>query len=470
MSVVSAITSRVDSWVNALTGLGTLRDKVTHAQIAPGVKLTDGQLEALFNDDDLAKRIINKIPREALRRGFTLNLEGASENDDADIGREMIDRYNKLRSTPKLREAWIWGRLYNGGAIFIGADDGQRPDQPLNEKTIRTVEFLNVLKRPQLKMLARDGDITSPTYNEPTLYELKQAKDAGGMPHPTGTIIHASRMIMFDGTLTARTQGYNVQDGDWGDSVLQSVHDALRQTATAWQSVAHLISDASQGVLKIENLVDLIATDGQEALRTRIQMMDLARSVCRSILVDAERESFERIATSFAGLPEMMDRMILRVAAAAEMPVTMLFGRSPAGLNATGESDIRGWYDTVSDAQTDVLKPRLERLLTVLMLAKDSPTKGTLPKRWEIEFNPLWQPTEKEQAEVLKIKADTHVALVGQNIMMETESALALAPDFPTIDVDHRRKLLDADLEAGLRPSEIGVPDPEDDEDAPDAT
>lgn len=462
-AAASAIGTRVDSWVNAMTGLGTLRDKVTHAQIVTGAKLTDSTLEALFNDDDLAKRIVNAIPRDATRRGFKLVFESETDDDDSDASREMMDQVRQLGVVAKLRQAWIWSRLYGGGAVFVGADDGQDPEFPLNEQAIRSVEFLNVLSRPQLTIRRRYEDIAFANYGEPELYEVTQVNYGGGGQR-TGVLIHESRLIVFPGVMAACTQGSNVTG--WDDSVLQAAHAPLQQAATAWQSVTHLISDASQGVLKIANLVDLIATNGQEALRTRISMMDIARSVCRSVLLDADRESFERIATSFAGLPEMMDRVMMRTAASAEMPVTRLFGRSPAGMNATGESDTRGWYDTVEDARGDVYQPRLERLLRIMMLAKASPTGGKVPERWCIEFIPLWQPTEKEQADTLKVKADTHVALVGQTIMMAAESALALAPDFPTIDVEHRRDLMKVDIEAGLRPGEDpnGGEDDEDDE------
>src|SRR4029077_19739346 len=127
----------------------------------------------------------------------------------------------------------------------------------------------------------------------------------------------------------------------------------------------------------------------------------------------------------------------------AEMPVTLLYGRSPAGMNATGESDIRGWYDSVSDAQHDTLKPRLTRLITLLFLAKDGPTQGRVPDRWCLEFNPLWQPTDKELADTKKIKADTYVALGGAQIVTESEAAIGLAPDFPVIDVAQREELRD---------------------------
>jgi hypothetical protein len=150
----------------------------------------------------------------------------------------------------------------------------------------------------------------------------------------------------------------------------------------------------------------------------------------------------------------------MRMSAAAEQPVTLISGRSAAGMNATGESDIRGWYDTVAEGQTDEFKPRLERLLNLMFLAKDSPTSGRVPANWCVEFNPLWQPTDKELADTKKTKADTYVALVGAQIMTDAEAGLGLAPDFPTIDVDSRTTLAEADAEAGLRPREVNVPPP----------
>lgn len=468
MSVVSAMVSRADSWINAMTGLGTLRDKLTHAKVVPSTKLEDVTLETLFNDDDVARRIVTKLPRDAIRRGFEIVLEGddATADAEADVARLMDDQLAKLDAVSKLREAWIWARLYGGGGIFVGAEDGLSPEQPLNETGIRTVRFLNVIKRPQLTVKQRYLDLKSPFFGEPEIYTVGATKTPLGA---TGGIdIHATRLIMFRGARTAQTTMESPTG--WDDSVLQTVYAALQQSTTGWQSVAHLMTDASQGVLKVANLVDLIATGGQEALRTRISMMDLARSVCRAILVDAEKESFERVSTSFTGLPEVMDRLMMRVASAAEMPVTLLFGRSPAGLNATGESDIRGWYDVVSDGQNDELKPRLERLLRLMFAAADSPTRGRVPERWSVEFAPLWQPTDREIAETDKIKADTYVALVGAGIMTDAEAGIGLAPDFPSISAEHRQELMEADLEEGLRPREVNTPpepepesDPDDD-------
>jgi uncharacterized protein len=452
MSVAARVVHRVDSWVNALTGLGGMRDKLSHAQIIPGLRLQEGQLEALYNDDAFAAKIVDKLPRDATRRGFTLEFEGLDKDQSAEVMRALIGRMEDMSALPKLREAWIWGRLYGGGGVFVGADDGLDPAEPLNEGNIRDIAFLNVLKRTQLQVRKRYEDVRDPLFGEPELYAVRRTSS---MSTTEEVLIHRSRLIMFPGAMTAR--GINSGDG-WDDSVLQRAEESIRQSATAWQSTAHLVSDASQGVLKIANLVDLIAAGSEAVLRTRMEMMDMARSVCRSILVDADREAFERVATSFAGLPEMLDRFMMRDAAAAEMPVTLLYGRSPAGLNATGESDIRGWYDTVEDAQNDVLRPRLERMVRLFMLAKAGPTNGKEPDNWKLVFRPLWQPTDKERADTKKVKADTVATLVTAQIILAEEAALELTQDgdFSTIDVDVRRRALAAELD--LLEEEAGKP------------
>lgn len=45
--------------------------------------------------------------------------------------------------------------------------------------------------------------------------------------------------------------------------------------------------------------------------------------------------------------------------------MTKLFGRAPAGMNATGESDLQNYYDYVDTLRESVLAPILRRLLPV---------------------------------------------------------------------------------------------------------
>jgi phage-related protein (TIGR01555 family) len=275
-------------------------------------------------------------------------------------------------------------------------------------------------------------------------------------------VIHESRLILFRGALTANTQSVSLNK-DWDNSVLQRVYDAVQQSSSAWMSVTHLLTDASQGVLKIKDFVQMLKAQGEPLLRKRLQMMDIARSVCRTIAIDADKEEFTRVATSFAGLAELLDKQMLRVAAAAEMPQTVLWGRSPSGLNATGESDTRIWYDTVDGGRDSELKPRLEQMIRVIMSVPNGPTKGKILDEWEIKFPPLWQPTEKERSEVFKARADALVALTNAQICEPEAAALHLAHsgEFNELDIETLEAVLEALRKERLAdPLDENQPDP----------
>lgn len=452
---IGDIMMRVDAWQNALTGLGTLRDKTKYHEARATAPLNDAELQAMFDDDDIASRIIEQLPADAVRQGFRLKLEQDDTPNATTIARDIVKAVDALQGLQKLREAWIWGRLFNLGAVFVGAEDGQDPSLPLNVERVEHVRFLNVLRRTQLRVDKYYTDVRAPKYGEPELFEIVQQAGStyGEERLLTGIKIHESRMLIFRGVMTAREpvlSGSILTD----HSVLQRCKEALQYGSQAWMSATHLMSDASQGVLHIQNLIQMLSTNGEGLLKKRMQMMDLARSVCRSILVDADKEKFERVPTSFQGLPDMLDRQMMRISAAARMPLTILFGRSPAGMNATGESDTRSWYDQVATERAEKLDPKLRALIEMLMRAKDGPTSGKVLDGWEIQWNPLWQPTDKEQAETFKLKADALAGLVTAQVVQPEEAALKLAHDggFAELDVESREHALEVVLERVANP------------------
>jgi len=452
---ITDIVARIDGWQNAVSGLGTLRDKTKYHTPTPTAALSEGELIALFDDDDVAARIIEQLPSDSVRQGFRLKLESDDSAQATTIARDVVKAVDALQGLQKLREAWTWGRLYNLGAVFVGADDGALDArEPLNVEGVRSVKFLNVLRRTQLQVETYYTDVRAPKYGEPETFRLlQQAGTTYGKRVESEVIIHESRLLIFRGVMTAREpilSGGLLTD----HSVLQRCKEPLQYASQAWMSASHLMADASQGVLHIKDLMRMLATNGEGLLKKRMQVMDLCRSVCRAILVEAETEKFERVTTSFQGLPDMLDRQMMRVSAAARMPLTILFGRSPAGMNATGESDTRAWYDQVATERAERLEPKLRYLIELLMRAKDGPTKGKLLDGWEIHWNPLWQPTDKEQAETFKLKSDAICGLVNAQVVQPEEGALKIAHDggFQELDVASREQALKVVLDRVANP------------------
>ena len=454
---------RSDSWENAVTGLGTLRDKLQAHTPRMRNQLSDTALEALHTEDDICARIVEQLPADALREGFSVAIKSDQVADTTTVGKDIDKVLAGLGAEAALREAWVWGRLYGFGAVFLGVDDGRTPDDPLDLEAVVRLTHLTVFRRTQLQQNTYYGDLSAPNYGKVETYRVTNL----GVPHGSTAkpisaaastlVIHESRLLAFRGVLTSR---YGAQAACfWDDSILQRVFQAVQASSSSWMGAAHLMTDASQGVLKIANLMQLMTAAGEEKLRARIKFLDICRSVARAILLD-ERESFERIATPFSGIPELLDRFMMRVASAAQMPVTVLFGRSPAGMNATGESDIRTWYDQVAAERGKRLTPAIDKLVRAVMATDKGPTNGKQLDGFEVCYPPLWQPTAKERAETFKTTADALSTLVTAKIILPEEAGIKLAKsgDFDELDVEAREASLQYELERGEQePDELGA-------------
>lgn len=369
--------------------------------------------ESLWRTNDVAARIIEKVPAEALRPGFGIKL------DDKEKAELVSARMEELNVEQAFYEAATKERAFGGCAIFpVLRDDVADLARPLNEDRIAGISHLQVFESRELKPATYYDDPLRPKFGEPETYWLwPQAR--GGVTSTMGVLVHESRLIIFPGIRVSRSQ---VSQDDWGDSVLQRPHEVLRDFGISWAALGVMLTDFSQATMSIEGLAELIAQDKDEVIRNRIKAVELARSTVRMVLTDS-KETYKREQTPVAGLADLLDRFESRLAAAADMPITVLMGRSPAGLNATGESDVRLFYDRVGVYQRLHLRPRLEQLVRMILRDRLGPTRGKEPDTWSIEFNPLWQPSAKEQADTRKTVADTDAIYLQWGVVSPDEVA-----------------------------------------------
>jgi len=484
---------RVDGWANAVTGFGTRRDKTTHTHFEPSMLLADQELSNLYTFDDLAARVVDAYPREEWRLGFGLKgIAPDSVNDCA----KYFRRFDVVGVCLAAR---IWGRLYGGCAIWAIVDDGLTPDQPLNRDAIRTVHGLRVIDRRFLypatwytaQRIADEG-LPMAKLGMPETYRVF-VPTAGGGEAIIG-IIHESRLVRFPGERTEHLQ--KVRRLDWDLSVLQKAHDALSQTGDTWRAINILVQDANQGVYKIQNLYDMVSDDvaqgdasggdptGGGALLKRASIMDQLRSTLRAIVLDKDKEDFARTPTTFTGLPELSDRGWNRLAACSEIPVPVLTGQAPAGLNATGDAVMQWWFAKVDANRTQIDEPALLDLLGILLSAQDAPElalpeepgKGRKDATAEsgsekadpldaigIVWLPLWAPTAKELSEIRLARAQEAQIYITQQVLLPEEVALGMPEDWWSFRRDWREDSLEqegADMLDQQREAKLNPPAP----------
>ncbi len=390
-----------DAWANPTTGVGGPRDKLAGFEFYGGAQWLwpDERLSDLYEEDDMAARVVDALPTEAMRKGWTPRLSG----QDAEAQGRVLDTCDRLDVTGNVLEARKWARLYGQAAIFLGADDGGQLVHPLIDGAVQRLHFLHTLEREELSPNRWQEDPSAPDFGKPLTYRISHLNHGGGH----NIEVHASRLIVFDGVKTTKRK--RIQRNGAGASVLLRVLKVLEQFNGSFAQSLAILGDANQNIYKMAGLAGMLrAPDGGAALKERLTAIDEARSAINALLLDAEKDDFIRSQIgALTGISDLLERFELRLSAAAETPLTVLLGQSPGGMNATGESDRAIWHARIESERGDHMLKPIERILRLIFASKYGPTGGRQPSNWKVVWGKLWEPTAKEQAEIDNINAQT---------------------------------------------------------------
>jgi uncharacterized protein len=403
--------NRYDGWQNVLTGLGIRgRDKNLATNFRFCRKFGAGELDQLYRADGMTRRVIDIVAEDMIRQGFEIDNEPSGM---------VLTRFDELGINKIIIDIIKWARLYGGSLGILGVADGRPLDEPINENNIRELKWIHVFDRFSVSNADGiiEGDLNSPNFGKPLRYLVTDNRSGKNF------IVHNDRTIRMDwNELSPRRTQEN--DG-WGDPLILSIYEELKNYSSAFSNSGVLIHDFVNHVLKIPNLAQIFASEcGDSQVQKRIDILNMAKSVLNTVVIDAE-ESYEKISTNLSGLPELLDRFMLGVSSVTGIPITLLFGRAPAGLNATGESDIRNYYDMIKNKQECNLRPVLEKLIQLIFLSKDGFFKGEEPQDWKLKFIPLWQNTDQEEADIRRTVAETDAIYIDRGVLDPDEVAVS---------------------------------------------
>src|SRR5690606_10810140 len=125
-SLLAAIRERIDGWINPLTGFGTERDRSTHSSFVRDTPLDTEELAALYHNDGFAKKIAEALPKTALFQGIVV------ESEDNEAETIVAKKLEKLSALEAVQLGRVWGRVFGGGIIVLGVDDGRPVTEPLD--------------------------------------------------------------------------------------------------------------------------------------------------------------------------------------------------------------------------------------------------------------------------------------------------------------------------------------------------
>jgi phage-related protein (TIGR01555 family) len=411
MQLASAVASKVrlDGWSNVLTGLGIAGRDKRMSMAYQWNRKTESDLEHLYASDDVARRVVDYVPDEGTRQWIELRMKSGDES----LAEMIAEEHERLQVKEKFNEAWKWARLYGGAGLLIAVDDGRDLEEPLDLGALRTVKSLTLLNRFELNTQQLITDLEHPEFGNPLIYMVS--------PRTTTTdiaslMVHHTRIIRFDGIdLPRRLKEVNDY---WSDSVLSKMENVLRNYNGAHDSTAAALQDFRLMVLKMKNLASMIGSDDDKALLARLQLMNMSKSVLNSVVVDADSESIDHIATNFTNIDKVLEKVEARLVAASDLPHTVVLGEGAAGtLSGGGESEDDNAKDYVAAHQRAVLEKPINRINEIIMSARRGPTSGRILEDLTWDFRPLWQMSEKEKAEIHKAQAEADAIYLDRGVL-----------------------------------------------------
>lgn len=405
--------------VNLVSKLGTSRDKASHDQFAWHVPKLVFELDNLYKSNATASKIIDKPVQDMMRQGYYFGGIAGKELKklDAELDRLKLDVH--------LGRAMRLSRLHGKSYILLATADNKALSTPIS--AAKGLSYITTLSVSQLAAgnEMRPASEAGGCYDKPVYYRLQK-----GLGATATEIIHHSRII-------------EIVWSD-GDSILQNIHAELLRFASVNANAASLVHEAKIDIIKTPDLADQIEQHTDSIVK-RFALVGMLKGNNGTVLLDKE-EDFISKSYNFSGLPDLMQEFAIQLAGVADIPYTILFGRSPSGLSATGEHDLKNYYDTVGSYQRDYLRPVLQKLLNLI--------GGYLLPNKDITliFSPLWQIDEKTLSEIEKNNAERDIKYLEAAVITEAQIAKQLVEQdtYTVIDDAHIELLSGLNFNAEL--------------------
>lgn len=353
-------------------------------------------LEAAYRSSWICGLAVDVVAQDMTRAGIDFQASGL---DPEDAGK-LHQAFERMRLWDQLCDTVKWSRLY-GGAIAVMLIDGQLPSTPLNVERVGRGKFKGLLVLDRHQVLPSLNEIVEeygPDLGQPKFYQVLH-----NAPALRQQKIHYSRVIRLEG-LKLPWQQAQTENG-WGQSVLERLWDRITAFDSTTDGAAQLVYKAHLRTIKIKGMRQNVGAGGA-ALKGLVAQVDMMRQMQRNegiTMMDGEDE-FEAHSYTFAGLDNILMQFGQQIAGATQIPLVRLFGQSPAGMNATGESDLRTYYDNIAQQQDSTLRaPLSARLLPVLA---QSELGQHMPDGVAFGFVPLWQMSAEQKADVASKTVD----------------------------------------------------------------
>lgn len=382
---------------------------------------------SILTQSGIMQRIIQAYALESTREGWEIKTrDNKNSNDKAAKINQIEARMKELGVKDKLKHAVEMMVTFGGGFIYpkIKGDD--------------SIEGGSELQTPLYKEKIGKGDLEEFRMIEP-LYCTPNAFNASNplMPHfykpqtwnVLGNVIHSSRLLHFKynevPTLIKPIYLFN------GIPLTQLCLDHIYGYESIRHNIVGVIGRYNINIFKT-NMNALINDTGDfadgESVIDRLKLANALRDNFSIFALNndlAAPEEWQQFTMSIAGFSEVLAQNAELICAVACIPAVVLFGTTPKGFNATGDTELRIWYDRVGAFQNNNLLSQLQLMYEYVQLD----LFGKIDDDLIIEFKPLWKSSALERSQIRLNKMQESIGYVDSGILINTEIRRSLAED-----------------------------------------
>jgi hypothetical protein len=189
-------------------------------------------------------------------------------------------------------------------------------------------------------------------------------------------------------------------------------------------STARLLEKIS--LLVVQTDMDAVLSDehGIELFDAKMEFLERYRNNDSVFVCDKESEGVMNVQTTIAGCTDVVRQALELIACINRTPAVKLLGISPSGFNATGESDLKNYYDYIASKQ-ELYREQIQTIINVIQLVEF----GNIDPAITFKFEPLNEENKASQAMTAQTKIGALTQLVDRQAMSAEELRTAVRED-----------------------------------------
>lgn len=364
------------------------------------------------------------IAKEMTRKWIKLSASG--DNDKSDKINTINDELKRHKIQDKFRKLAELDGFYGRGHLFIDVNntEGELLAVPLRLSS-------SLIKKGTLSFR-----VVEPMWAYPNRYNAQNPL-ADDFYRPSTWFVmaqevHRSRFM----TLVSREvpDMLKAAYSFGGLSMSQMIMESVGFWQKTRKAVSDLISTFSTMVFETD-MASVLEGGGSENLESRVKIYTNYRDNSGVFVVNkGTGETLTNVSTPLGTLDHLQAQSQEHIASVAGIPLVVLTGITPSGLNASSEGELQVWAQRVHSMQEHLFNEPLKFVIDAIQVDQF----GSIDPEIVFDFEPLKEASEEEEGKAKRNEAemDQIYANIGWIGPEEGRQKLAGQPDSPYAGLD----------------------------------